>query len=429
MASAPSLFDGLAVLLTLTAVFGWLNLRFLRLPQSIALLTTGLIVSGVVLVGRQVAPEFAGFTTGLVAALDRLDFSRAVLDGVLAFILFAGALQIDFDELRDRLLPIGILATVGTLISTAMVTGLFWGAARLLDFPLPAAWALVFAALISPTDPVAVMATLRGSKLPKRVAMVMEGESLFNDGVGVVLFLAFLATATGAEAPDPLSIGGGVLLESLGGIVLGAAAGWLTYRAMRLVDEYVVEVMLSLALVTGTYALAQHIHVSGPIAMVVAGLVIGNRGMARGMSEQTRHYVGAFWLLVGEILNALLFLLIGLEVLVLDLDFNHLLLALLAIPIALFARFAAVATPMLATAWRKGVRLAPVTLLTWGGVRGGISIALALSIRSPDYRDTILTATYAVVLFTVVLLGLTIGPVTRRLYPGQRALDGGPDGA
>ncbi|MEM7443602.1 MAG: sodium:proton antiporter, partial [Pseudomonadota bacterium] len=334
----------------------------------------------------------------------------------LAFMLFAGGMQIDFDEMRGRRVTIGMVAVLGTIISVAIIAVSFWALAMLFSFPMPFIWALVFAALISPTDPVAVLATLKGSRIPKRIEIVMKGESLFNDGVGIVLFAAFIQIAIGQESVVIGDIVFDMIVESAGGVALGAAAGYLTYLAIRTIDDYAITVLLTIALVTGGYALAQHIAVSGPIAMVVAGLLIGNRGVSRGMSPQTRGYVNSFWVLVGEILDSVLFFLIGLEVLIVHLDYTHLSFTALIIPIALVARLASVALSLPATSHWHGIRGKTITLMTWGGVRGGISIALALSIQDETFRGPLLSATYAVVLFTMIGLGLTISGVAKRLH-------------
>ena len=415
MEQAPQILDTIAILLTLTAVFSWINARFLRLPHSVALLATGLGISVLLLLSDSLFPDIQ-LAPALENAIAEIDFSRTLLDGMLAFMLFAGGMQIDFDEMRGRRVTIGILAVLGTIISVAIIAVSFWALAKLFSFDMPFIWALVFAALISPTDPVAVLATLKGSSIPKRIEIVMKGESLFNDGVGIVLFAAFVQIANGEQGVVISDIVVSMIVESVGGIVLGAAAGYLAYLAIRMIDDYAITVLLTIALVTGGYALAQHVAVSGPIAMVVAGVLIGNRGVSRAMSQQTRSYVTAFWVLIGEILDSVLFFLIGLEVLIVHLDYTHLSFTVLVIPIAIAARFLSIALSLPATGHWHGIRGPTLTLLTWGGVRGGISIALALSIQDEAFRGPILSATYAVVLFTIIGLGLTISGVAKRLY-------------
>lgn len=411
-----SLLQIVAILLTVTAVFAWINHKIIRLPSTIGLLVMGLLAS-LVLVGLEfVFPQVVLFHQ-LTATVRRIDFSKALLDGMLAFLLFAGALHVDFFKLRGRSLVVGAMATVGIIISTTIIAVAVWWISQMIGAPLPFLWALVFGALISPTDPVAVMSTLKDVALPHTLETDMTGESLFNDGVGVVLFAILLAAALSGQSGDDFTaahIGRLFVVEALGGAVLGLATGYIAYRAMRLIDDYGIEVLITLALVMGSYALASSLHLSGPIAVVVAGLLIGNRGSADAMSETTRNYLFAFWTLVDEMLNSILFLLIGLEVLVLSFALKNIWLALAAIPVALIARLFAVAVPVLVlnpvTTFVSGT----IPILTWGGVRGGISIALALSIPDVPERSAILAATYAVAIFTIVIQGLTLSALAKR---------------
>jgi CPA1 family monovalent cation:H+ antiporter len=393
-------FDLAALLLTLAALFGWINRRFLRLPHTTALLVLGL---GASLLLALLAAAFPANTlfAGLRLSLLRLDFSDVVMNGMLAFLIFAGALDLDLDRMRRRAWPIAALALIGTVISTGLVGAAAWAASRALGQPLTPAWALVFGALISPTDPVAVLATLRHLAIPDDLRIEMQGEALFNDGVGIVLFTVLVGVATG------------------GGLALGLAAGYLGYRAMRALDDYVVEALITLAVVAGCYAVAQLLGTSGPLAMVAAGLLIGDRAPRDAMSERTQTYVKTLWTLIDEILNSVLFLLIGLEVLVLHLPGGGLALAAAAIPIVLAARLAAVALPLLLLRWRIGLAWRDLPFLTWAGVRGGISVALALSLPAVAEKSGIVAATYAVVLFTIIVQGGTLGLVARRTLPGR----------
>ncbi|MCJ8517939.1 CPA1 family monovalent cation:H+ antiporter [Pseudorhizobium tarimense] len=399
----------LSVLLLLTAIFSWLNERFFGLPETVGVLIMGLVASILLLLVELMFQDVRLYED-VTQIVRQIDFQEAVLDGMLAFLLFAGALHVDFNALRSRAWVVGTMATVGVGISTLIVAVSVWYFGALLGTPISFVWALVFGALISPTDPVAVLATLKSVKVPVSLEADMSGESLFNDGVGVVLFTVMLTLAVG-EGHSAAGFSGAanlLALEALGGAALGLGGGYLAFWAMREVDNYSVEVLISIALVAALYAFATRLGTSGPIAVVVAGLFIGNRGPQRAMSDLTQRYLFGFWTLVDEILNAILFLLIGLEVLVLRLDASLGWLPLLAIPIVLVGRFAAVGAPYLAMS--RFVFFVPGTVrtLTWGGLRGGISVALALSIPEVAEKSIILAATYVVVIFTIIVQGLTL---------------------
>lgn len=410
-----SIMDVTAVLLTLSAVFGWLNHKFLPLSHSVGLLVMS-VVTSLVLIGLDALLPGLHLLDQISDGMQRIDFSEIVVNGMLAFLLFAGSLHVDLATLRSRAVPVFLLAVFGTISSTGIVAVLFWSLAGLAGFPLPFAWALVFGALISPTDPVAVLSTLRNANVPKDLQVETEGEALFNDGVGIVLFtilLRFAASGEGISVSVP-EIAELLLREAGGGILLGVLTGYLAYHAMRMIDDYAVEVLITVALVTGTYALASHLHVSGPLSMVAAGLLIGDRGPRYAMSERTQHYVFALWRVVDEILNSVLFLLIGLETLILRFDPRTLLFATAAVPIVLFARFVAVGVQPILFAWTRMLSWANAPFLTWAGVRGGISVALALSLPDNQAKPLILEATYAVVLFSIIIQGSTLGIVARR---------------
>ncbi|TXN33540.1 sodium:proton antiporter [Methylobacterium sp. WL19] len=425
-----SIFDLAAALLTLSALFGWINRRFVHMPHGIGLLVMGLVAS-LLLVLLDVAFPEQHLYEALTGALRQIDFTAVVMNGMLAFLLFAGAMTLDLGALRDRAWPVATLALVGTVISTAVVGGAFWGAAQAIGLPVTLPWALVFGSLISPTDPVAVLATLKNVKVPLALEIEMQGEALFNDGVGIVLFTVLLgfAAGVGGEASGAAGIVRLLVQEAGGGLLLGVVTGYAAYRAMRTIDDFPVEVLITLALVTGTYALAQKLHVSGPLAVVAAGLLVGDRAPRDAMSERTQGYVSSLWTLIDEVLNSVLFLLIGLEVLVLRFRADTLVLAAAAVPIVLVARLLAVSAPLLAFRWGGNLSAKNVPFLTWAGVRGGISVALALSIPESEAKPIILAATYAVVLFTIIVQGSTLGMVARRTVakptPGEgRAEDG-----
>jgi monovalent cation:H+ antiporter, CPA1 family len=415
----PSIFDLIAILLVLTAAFGWLNHVVFRLPHTIGLLVMGLVAS-LVLIGVELLVPQVTLYESVEALLRQIDFQNAVLNGMLAFLLFAGALHVDLSLLRRRAWSVGLMATLGVLISTAAVGGGVWWVFNLLGVALPLPWALVFGALISPTDPVAVLSTLKSVRVPETLEVDMAGESLFNDGVGVVLFTVLVAIASGSGGEggaEPLYVARLFFVEALGGALLGLGTGYLAYRATRAIDNYPIETLISLALVTGTYALAAKLHMSGPIAVVVAGILIGNRGAHDAMSEQTQQYVFSFWALVDEVLNSVLFLLIGLEVLVLRFEPAFAGLAAASIPLVLIGRFLAVAIPVGVLRSRQAFVPGTVAVLAWGGLRGGISIALALSLPEVAEKPALLAATYAVVIFSIVVQGLTLRSVVQRVVP------------
>jgi monovalent cation:H+ antiporter, CPA1 family len=415
-------FDAAAILIVLAAGLGYVNHRFIRLPSTIGLTIMGAVASLVVVGLDRVLPA-SQVGEQIVAFLAGIDFHTTLMDGMLSFLLFAGALHVDWAEMRRGRWPILVLSTIGVLISTALVGTGFFLLCRMLGLELPILWCMVFGALISPTDPVAVMSVLQRVAVSPTLKATVAGESLFNDGVGVVVFTILLAAALGTV---PFSVGTAAnlfLLEAGGGLLLGLVVGWIAFRAMRSIDEYKTEVMISLAVVMGGYALARWLHVSGPIAMAVAGLLIGNHGMAYAMSDTTRDYVIKFWGLIDDILNAVLFLLIGLEVVLITGDIRLLLVGVLAIPLAIAVRAVAVLLPL--RAMRPVLDLGPLasTTLIWGGLRGGISIALALSLPEGPARSVVLAATYAIVLFSVIVQGGTIERVLRRR---QRPAGSGP---
>jgi monovalent cation:H+ antiporter, CPA1 family len=413
-APALSAFDAAAILIALAALLGYLNHRFLGLPSSIGLTIMGAVASLLVIGIDRLLPA-STLAEQVSAFISGIDFHATLMDGMLSFLLFAGALHVDWTELRRGRWPILVLSTIGVLLSTLIVGGGFYLLTALLGVSVPLIWCFVFGALVSPTDPVAVMGVLKRAAVPPTLQATVAGESLFNDGVGVVVFSILLAAALGTE---PFTIGHAAeafLLEAGGGALLGLAVGWLGFKAMASIDEYNVELMISLAVVMGGYSLAQFLHVSGPVAMAVAGLLIGNAGVQLAMSDTTRDHVLKFWALVDELLNAILFLLIGLEVIAIVPEPRLLLAGALAIPLVLAARAVAVGLPLAALRpFLSMGRLALPTLI-WGGLRGGISIALALSLPEGPARTAILAVTYAVVLFSVVVQGGSIGSLIARL--------------
>ncbi len=417
-----NLLDVVAVLITLSAAFSYVNYRFVGLPGSIGVMLIALCMS-LALIGLGKL-GFVGLREQAKEMLEGLHFNQALLQGMLSFLLFAGALQVNLSELRRQRWIVMGLASGGVIVSTAMVGVLSYYLLAALGEAVPLVYCLLFGALISPTDPIAVLAIIRQLGAPRPLQTIISGESLFNDGVGVVAFIVLVEVATGGAQPEPAHIAGLLAHEVVGGIGFGLCIGLLGYWMLKTVDNYQVETLITLALVTGGYALASALHVSGPIAVVVAGLLTGNQGRAMAMSEKTRRNLDTFWELVDEILNAVLFVMIGMEVLVLTFRSHYLIAGLVVIPVVLFARLLSVGTLIGLTRLRRAVAPGTVKIMTWGGLRGGISVALALSLPPAPERDLIVFITYAVVVFSILVQGTTV----RRLMGtvGPRRLEQPP---
>ena len=415
-----SLFEIGAFLIGLSALFGYINHRYLRAPHTIGLVLIALAASLALLLVESLVPA-ANIDTLITGILVRIDFHEALMHGMLSFLLFAGALHVDLSELRKRFRVVGVMATAGTLISTLVIGAGTWLLSAWAGHSIPFIWALVFGALISPTDPVAVLALFKTVSVPPTLKVTLAGESLFNDGMGVVVFTVILGVAVQGGEPSLLHIGELFAVEILGGALLGLAAGYTGYRAMYLSDEPNLEVLITLAIVMVCYSVAIRLQASGPIAMVVAGLFIGNKGMKYAVSEHSRDYLQKFWTLLDEILNSVLFLLIGLEVLIIArTGFDYWIGALL-IPVTLAGRWLSVFLSIMALRrWESFIRGA-LPVLTWGGLRGGIAVALALSLPENEYRAFILNVTYVVVLFSIIVQGLTVTRLIRRVIPTQSA--------
>ncbi len=412
------LFPTIAILLTLAAAFAYLNHRFVKLPMTIGVMVLALVASlAVILLGQfgHLADFIQVWGEHLLGGIN---FERTLLHGLLAYLLFAGALHMNLEDLGAQKWTILLLATVGVALSTVLVAALtFWMLVPLglrIDFQ----YCLLFGALISPTDPIAVLGILKTVGAPKSLETKITGESLFNDGVGVVIFLVLLEMAEGTRPVTATHVAQLLAQEALGGAILGLILGYITYQLLKRVDNYQVEVLLTVALATGGYSLADSLHLSGPIAIVVAGLLIGNHGRSFAMSDRTREHLDTFWELIDEILNAVLFLLIGLEVLVMPYTRSSLYAGLIAIAIVLLARWLSVWT--LVSALRRARDFSPgvVPLMTWGGLRGAISVALALSLppRFGAVRQLLLQMTYVIVVFSIIGQGLTLRPLFRKLY-------------
>ncbi len=401
-----------SLLIVLAGAFGAINYLFLRLPSAIGILVVALLASFVVMLLDLVVPSL-GVADVVRQTVLGIEFSDALLEGMLGLLLFAGALHVKLADLKREWVVVMLMATIGIALSTTIVG---YGFSWLTGMPILVA--LVFGALISPTDPVAVLGVLRDANLQKSLETKIAGESLFNDGVAYVVFLVLVGLAFPHGDDHGSGLSGAVQLffqEALGGAILGIVLGWLTFRVMRRIDDYSLEVLITLGLAFGGYELAVYLHVSAPIMAVCAGLLIGDIGARDGMSEQTAHYVDAFWKLIDEILNAVLFLLIGVEVFAIAFDFEYLTAGVAAIALALVARLAAVAVPVLMLRPFRGFSAGVIPIMTWGGLKGGISVALALSLPDGEWKPLILTATYIVVIFSIIVQGLTVAKLAARL--------------
>ncbi len=407
-----------SLLIVLAGVFGAINYLFLKLPSAIGILVVALFASFSVLITDAIFPALT-IAEQIRGEVLSVDFSDALLEGMLGLLLFAGALHVKLSDLRREWMVVLLMATMGVGLSTAIVG---FGFSWITGMPLMIA--LVFGSLISPTDPVAVLGVLREANLQKSLETKIAGESLFNDGVGYVVFLVLVGLAFphgdahhGATGDENALMGAAMLFiqEAFGGAILGLVLGWLTFRVMRRIDDYSLEVLITLGLALGGYVLAVELHVSAPIMAVCAGLLIGDIGTKYGMSEETRDYVDAFWKMIDEILNAVLFLMIGFEVFAVAFNIEFLSAGVMAIGLALTARLAAVAVPVLMLKPFREFSRGVIPIMTWGGLKGGISVALALSLPDGEWKPLILTATYVVVIFSIIVQGLTVAQLAGRV--------------
>jgi monovalent cation:H+ antiporter, CPA1 family len=413
-------FDLLAVLFVMSAVLAYLNHRVLKLPLTVGLLV-GAAASTLMLISLDAVLPVLGLKPMIRDLVHSINFPTTLLNGFLAFLLFAGALQVNSADMFSRKWTILALATLATVLSTGLVAATLLALSRLLALGISLYWCLVFGALISPTDPVSVLDVLKRVGIPGHLQATVAGESLFNDGIGVVLFALMLSLATGRQIDDfgAGTIAGLFLLEAVGGGLLGLGTGYLAFLMIRRVDDYNVELIISLALASGTYSVAGLLGISGPIAVVVAGILIGNHGMNHAMSETTRQHLMTFWRFVEEILNAMLFLMIGLEIAAVDLDRRSIIAMVAMIPMALIVRWLSVAASALPLNLHLPGRSGSLLILTWGGLRGGLSVAMALSLPDSPSKNSILTITYGVVVFSIVVQGLTLETIARRALTGR----------
>ncbi|MGP0147961.1 cation:proton antiporter, partial [Pseudomonas oryzihabitans] len=407
------MLDLAAGFVSLTALLAFVNRRFVGLPPTIGVMAIALVCSlllhGLTLLG------LPGLEQRIQTAMARVDFDRLLLDCLLSFLLFAGAMNLDFADIRKRAWAIGLLATAGVAISILGIGLTTWWLLQQLDLGVSLVWCLVFGAIVAPTDPVAVLGILKSAGAPKSLETTIVGESLFNDGMAVVAFTLLVGTL-GSEAPPALGETLWLLFEEIGGgLLLGALLGALAYRLMNSIDDYQVEVLLTVALVLGGYTWSTHLEISGPIAMTVAGLIVGNLVRERALSDRTRKHLDSFWTLIDEFLNALLFVLMGLELVLVPFEWRYVPLALALVAVILGVRLATVGPPLaLIGFWKRELPTGAARILTWGGLRGGVSVALVLALPAGEERDLLLNLTYLVVLFSVLVQGLTIGRLVQR---------------
>ncbi|MES2268967.1 MAG: sodium:proton antiporter [Bacteroidota bacterium] len=410
----------ISITIVLAALFAYVNHRVIKWPPTIGIMALSLICS-VVLVA--IGNSRFLLSKKAIELANSVDFQDVLMNFMLSFLLFAGAIHINAAKLKAERWPILLLATIGILISTFLVGGMTWGLFSLFGIPIPFIYCLLFGSLISPTDPIAVMGILKQVNIPESLEVKIAGESLFNDGVAVVIFISIAQIARSADgAFSVVEIGKLFLQEAVGGLIFGAVLGYIGFLALRSINEYKVEVLITLALVMGGYTLASQLHVSGPLAMVVAGIITGNKSKEEGMSDETLDYLDKFWHLIDEILNAVLFLFIGLEMLIIKINTTVMIIGAISIALVLFARWVSVIFPVLLLKYKIRFEKNAVAILTWGGLRGGISVALALSLSSRMYRDEFVLITYMIVVFSILVQGLTIGKFAQKLQSKSQPL-------
>lgn len=409
-------FQIIALLTVLAAAFGYINFRFLKLPTTIGLMAISLVMSLLIVLIDIAIPGVLDDAKGLIGSID---LSEVILDIMLSFLLFAGALHTDYDRLKRYIGPIISLASIGVVLSAFLVAGASYLILGWFDIEIAFMYLLLFGVLISPTDPIAVLGILKEAKVPKKLEIKIAGESLFNDGVAVVVFIVLLSLASNSGSVTAMDVVKLFGIEVIGGLIFGWVMGYIAFRLMRSISNYEVEVLITLALVMATHVVAVYLHMSAPLAVVVAGLLIGNRARESAMERETELYIDKFWELVDLLLNAILFVLIGLELLLVEYHINWLLAGVGLIPLVVLARYAAVWPAV--QLFKKRLELLPgtATILTWGGLRGGISIALALSLPAEMGRELILSMTYTIVVFSILVQGLTIKKLTQK-YLGEQ---------
>jgi CPA1 family monovalent cation:H+ antiporter len=412
------LYGIITLLIVLTAAFSYINYRFIRLPPTIGIMLMSMICSLAIILIGIFDPALVQAPIRLIALLD---FEHLLMRVLLSFLLFAGAIQIDVGKLKKELAPIITFATIGVLLSTVVVSVLMYFCFGVFGMSVPFIYCLLFGALISPTDPISVLGILKQAKIPSSLEIKISGESLFNDGVGVVVFATILEVAyLGTSHISAGQVAWAFLKEAGGGIIWGAMLGYTCIFLLRSINQYQVEILITLALVMGGYLLATVLHISGPLAMVVAGLIVGNKKRHEVMSDTTGDHLGKFWELLDEILNAFLFLIIGFELLIFSFDARIIYIGLAAIIIVLLARFLSVFLPANLLLFRRSFERNMIPVLTWGGLRGGLSMAMALSLPASMYRNEFVSITYIIVVFSIMVQGLTIGKLARGMVSKQK---------
>ncbi|SDF49619.1 sodium/proton antiporter, CPA1 family [Mucilaginibacter pineti] len=408
-----NLFVIITFLFAISTLFSYVNARWIKLPGVIGVMVLAIVTALLTLVAGKALPGFSRFILDLSRSID---FSKTLLDVLLGFLLFASALHFDLNKLKENLRGVLIISTVGVLLSTLLFGGLLYFIVGLIHLPIPLIYCLLFGALISPTDAVAVAALLKKSKMPARLETIISGESLFNDGIGLVLFVTFLELTETPGKTFSLSVAAQLFAQEVfGGIVLGSVMGWLAYRMIRSVDDFQTIVLISITLVMGISVVAGLLHVSIPLAVVAAGLLIGSRCFGKDPEHDTKEYLEKVWGLMDELLNTILFVLIGLQMVSVSFSWNYLLVGGLAIVILLIARGLSIILPIVFLRRSLKLQYSSIFILTWGGLRGGISVALALSLPDSPYREIILAGSFFIVVFSIVFQGLTLNKVVNKL--------------
>ncbi|CAN5306056.1 sodium:proton antiporter [soil metagenome] len=400
-----------SVLITIAAGISYINIRLFKLPQGIALMIMGMFLSLGLIIAGKFSPSFASY---IRAQISSIDFSEFLLGTLLSFLLFAGSMHVNYQQLKSSAKSVLIFSTFGVLISTFLTGITIYYLLGIFGIAVPFLACLLFGSLISPTDPIAVLGILKKAKVSESVEIKITGESLFNDGVGVVVFATILQIMHGTDSTSAGSI---ILLfgrEAIGGILIGLIIGYVGYKLMKSIDHFQTEIMITLAMVMGGYSLCHELHVSGPLAMVVAGLLTGTKGVAEAMSDTTREYVEKFWEVLDEIFNAILFLLIGLELVIFNLNFTYILFGILVAVLLVGIRYISLWFPAVLFRFKKTLEDKTLTIMTWGGLRGGISIALALSLPEGEFKNLFVTITYVVVLFSILVQGLSLGKLAKQ---------------